>query len=369
MKLFFFAVTKHQHKYFKKLSKHLPYEGINLFFPSLQVRFKMFTLRKKLNLQYILKLKEKELMVKYQNSLHRWVYFQFLKLQMPILSSTIYHYLKQFKPSYLVVWNGKKFHQAVAIEVAKSMDIPIIYFENGVLPDTTTMDFEGVNASNSLLRESHFYKSLDYKEVMLPKQLSVRVSKKKKVLFDTDLPEQYIFVPFQVAYDTQILQHSPWIKNMVELFTIIEWLSIQCDIPFVIKEHPSDRVSDYRNLYKLVNNKVIFSSENTQTLIQNSTAVMTINSSVAIESLLFNKRVIVLGEAFFAIDNIVETASSKEQILEIIEDIQNWKVDETLINNFLCYLYYDYLIPSSWKKPVELHFKAIEEKIEERYKS
>jgi len=193
----------------------------------------------------------------------------------------------------------------------------------------------------------------------------VRISKKEQKQFNTKLPEEYIFIPFQVAYDTQIIQHSPWIRDMVELFEIIEWLSGQLNIVFVIKEHPSDRVSDYTLLYKKATNRIKFSSQNTQTLIENATAIMTINSSVAMESLLFKKRVIVLGEAFFAITGIVKTANSKEQILNILKNIDEWSIDEPLINNFLHYLYEDYLIPTNWRNPDTKHYKEIERKIEE----
>ncbi|HHH19374.1 MAG TPA: capsular biosynthesis protein, partial [Campylobacterales bacterium] len=128
----------------------------------------------------------------------------------------------------------------------------------------------------------------------------------------------------------------------------------------------SDRVSDYSRLHKQANEQVIFSSENTQTLIENATAVMTINSSVAMESLLFKKRVMVLGEAFFAIEGIVKVANSKEQILGILKDMEKWQVDESLVNNFLYYLYYDYLLPTNWRNPDEQHYRAIEKKLEEK---
>jgi capsular polysaccharide export protein len=153
---------------------------------------------------------------------------------------------------------------------------------------------------------------------------------------------------------------------MFEFFTLIENLSKKLEIAFVIKEHPSDRVSDYRSLHEKQSEKIIFSTHSTQTLIENAQAILTINSSVAIESLLFNKKVIVLGEAFFAIDKIVKIANSQEVIFDILKNLQSWEVEKDVIKKFLLYLYVDYLIVDSWKNPTQRHFTMIENKFLEQ---
>ncbi len=363
MKLLFFALTKKQYRYFKRLSINLNFKSKIIFFPSLKLDLNGLKLIKNIDTKSILDIKLKEIEIKYQNKIHEALYKTLLQIQIPWTIMVIYRGLKRFNPDYLVLWNGKKFHQALALEVAKSLNIKSIFFENGLLPNSTTMDFKGVNASNSMVRDIEFYRKLDYKNIKLPQNLEVRVSKRKREIFKTSLPKRYIFIPFQVAYDTQIIQHSPWIRDMFQFFELIEWLSNRIDISFVIKEHPSDRVSNYTNLHKRASKNIIFSSQNTQRLIENSLAVMTINSSVAVESLLFKKRVIVLGEAFFAIDGLVKTANSKEEILEILKDLESWRVDNRVIDNFLYYLYYEYLIPENWREPNSKHYKAIRDRI------
>ncbi len=363
MRLLFYSLTKNQYRYFKKLSKNLKFESRVIFFPSLNISLDGLKLLKKIDTKSILDIKLKEIDIKYSSFLYKLLYKLLLKFQIPWVIMSIYKKLKEYKPNYLVLWNGKKFHQALALEVAKILDIKSIFFENGVLPNTTTMDFKGVNASNSLSKDIEFYRNLEYKDRKLPNVLEVRASKKEKKEFNSKLPKRYIFIPFQVSYDTQIIQHSPWVKDMFELFNIVEYLSKRLDIVFIIKEHPSDRVNNYNSLYKKATKNIRFSSENTQTLIENSLAVVTINSSVAMESLLFKKRVIVLGEAFFAINEIVKVASSKKEILKILKDIDSWVINRSLIDNFLYYLYYDYLIPTNWRKANSKHYKAIEDKI------
>ena len=368
MRLLFFALTRRQYTYFKTLSKNLQFQSRVSFFPNLYLSFKGLKVLKKIDIKSILDIKLKEIEVKYSTQIHRVLYKKLLQLQIPWVIMSIYKELQNYKPNYLILWNGKKFHQAIALEVAKILNIKSIFFENGVLPNSTTMDFRGVNASNSMPRDVAFYRNLKYQNKKLPQNLEIRVPINQKERFNSTIPNRYIFVPFQVAYDTQIIQHSPWINSMFELFNIIEWLSEKIDTTFIIKEHPSDRVSNYTSLHQRADKNIRFSSDNTQTLIENSLAVMTINSSVAIESLLFKKRVIVLGDAFFAIDGIVKVASSKEEILDILKNLDSWKVDNLLIDNFLYYIYYDYLIPTNWRKPNSKHYKAIEQKIYNEHK-
>lgn len=366
MKLLFLSVTKHQYRYFETLKKYLDCPSRHLFFPSFSFSLEGFRYRKKLQLSDIIATKFKEVDRKYTNPAKRFFYKRLLRLQVPWIISAVYAQLKRFEPDFLIVWNGKKFHQAIAVEIARNLHIQPVYFENGVLPDTTTMDFKGVNASNSVPRDPSFFEELEFKEDQkLPQQLQVREAKSRKKSFETTLPERYIFVPFQVAYDTQIIQHSPWIEDMFAFYEIIEWISSQIDIPFVIKEHPSDRVSDYTSLHHKTNKNIVFSSHNTQELIENAECVMTINSSVAMESLLFGKRVIVLGEAFFAIEGIVKTASSKEEIRTHLERLEQWQINETVIKNFLSYLYYDYLIPGDWRNPSQKHLEAVQRRLKE----
>jgi len=363
VKILFLGLTKAQYIYFKKLNRNLNCTSKVIFFPSIFISFRALKVLKKINIKSALNIKFFEVDIKYKNRFHNILYKIFLRFEAIWFLMSIYFYLEKYKPEFLALWNGKKFHQRLALEVAELFNIKPLFFENGVMPNTTTLDLKGVNASSSIPRDIEFFKKLKYSKINLPTTLIERKSKKKRVEIGEKLPSRYIFVPFQVSYDTQILQHSPWIGSMFELFDIIEWLSERLDIAFVIKEHPSDRVSNYKSLYARRGEKIFFSLENTQKLIQNATAVVTINSSVAVEALLFYKRVVVLGEAFFAIDGLVKVAKSEEELLSILQNIDSFKIKKDLVNNFLAYLYYDYLIPDSWKNPTKRHFKAIEERV------
>ena len=368
MKVLFFSVTRHQKRYFGALCKNLSMETLLCHYPS---RVSLLVRGQSLDdgvVQKILNLKYNEIDPKYKNKRYAAIYKLLLKIQIPFIIRACFYAMETFAPTHFVVWNGKKFHQLLAIEVAKKYNIQIVFFENGLLPNTTTMDFKGVNASNSVPRDIDFYSRLYIDEnCNLPTVLTVREAKTVKKVFDNSLPKKYIFVPFQVGYDTQITQHSPWIKDMYVLFEVIQNISLQVDIAFVIKEHPSDKVNTYDSLHDKKN--IYFSSRSTQELIEHAEAIVTINSSVGIESLLFHKRVIVLGEAFYAIEGISKSAESTNALKNILVTLDSWNTDKNLIDKFLKYLYCDYLIPDSWKEPSRKHYRKVEKRLLEGNKS
>lgn len=131
---------------------------------------------------------------------------------------------------------------------------------------------------------------------------------------------------------------------MQQLFLIIKNISKEFkDLYFIFKEHPSS-IKSYPKLHKQTTSKIFFANGNTtQELIENAKAIITVNSTVGIEALLFKKRVIILGDAFYKIEDITKWATNKNELINILKDLDNWKIDNNLIENFLKYLHYDYL--------------------------
>ena len=72
-----------------------------------------------------------------------------------------YHYFKcLFQGGHyqlLGIWNGQKPPYSTVAKAAIDCGMQVTYFENGGLPDTTTVDNKGVNAWNSLPKNIDFY--------------------------------------------------------------------------------------------------------------------------------------------------------------------------------------------------------------------
>lgn len=280
-----------------------------------------------------------------------------------ILSLRVSSLLKEKTPDLVVIWNGGRLKQRVVAETAKLHGLPVLYMENGLLPNTTSADRKGVNYNSSVPKNKDFYLTKKYQfNFSDTVKLDVRASTKKLSKTKTTLPEKFIFVPFQVESDSQIITHSPWIKSMRELFFLCKRYSEKKDknIKFVFKEHPS---SDYKydDLYNLESDQLIFANGTpTEKLIRKSEAIITINSSVGIESLLLKKKVITLGNAIYNIDGICKHASSIKELENHIDSIDSWIPDQNLISYFLGYLENEYSIKGSWRSPDLIHVQSWE---------
>ena len=62
---------------------------------------------------------------------------------------------------------------------------------------------------------------------------------------------------------------------------------------------------------------------------------------------MFHKKVIVLGNAFYGIEGITFLAQSEEALVLKIQEIERLNFNTKLVDNFLKYLYNDYLVPKN----------------------
>ena len=216
-----------------------------------------------------------------------------------------------------------------------------VYIENGFFPNTLQIDCRGVNAANSLPREAGYYLNQpNYGAQDLPTKVQVR---KLKLSYPfTPLPDDYIFFPFQIPSDQQIRVHSRWIKTMDDFMNlIISFAAKYPDKNFVIKEHPSFKQS-IAGKYPPRKNILFANGNSTEELIKNARLVITLNSTVGIEALLFGKPVITLADACYNVDGLVRHANNIKKLNEFIMD-EGWLPDERLRIQFLGYIWNKYL--------------------------
>ncbi|WP_418357755.1 capsular biosynthesis protein [Shewanella basaltis] len=274
--------------------------------------------------------------------------------------------LNEVKPEFIVMWNGNKLPNITVAMAAKALCINQFYYENGLLPGTTSLDPRGINFNASLSREPSFYLNFDPQNVLefSEPEIIPREDHKKRGTFDsTEIPERYIFAPFQVPHDTQIASFSPWIDSMEmfydEVLKAVKSLN-DPSLKVVFKEHPSWH-KHYSHLYNKDPIATFANGNKTCDLIQCSEAVVTINSTVGLESLLLNKCVLTVGQACYNIEGLVKHADNAEQLSENLKAvIQGWEPNLQLRNKFFKFLEHVYSIPGVWKHTEDKHIKAIE---------
>nr|VFJ94294.1 MAG: Methyltransferase domain-containing protein [Candidatus Kentron sp. H]VFJ94838.1 MAG: Methyltransferase domain-containing protein [Candidatus Kentron sp. H]VFK01303.1 MAG: Methyltransferase domain-containing protein [Candidatus Kentron sp. H] len=296
------------------------------------------------------------------------------RMKAAIKISKFINYLKIRNPDLIILWNGLRLNEQCVSQAAKKLNIPVLYMENGLLPNTTTLDPRGVNYLNSVPREKSFFESIQEQEdrAEFPELVPRAPLEGKKAGNEIELPSQYIFVPFQVEDDSQIVLFSPLVKKMDELVDItVECVEPNQSLALVFKEHPTSPI-DYTQLRERYrgNDYVIFANGNsTQSLIDGARAVITINSTVGLEAALLGKPVITLGQAFYSIPGIAHHVENKSELKNILDCDLKSLVDDSLRSKFFHYLHSEYSVQGMWRKPTIEHWKSLEQKIVELYES
>lgn len=334
-------------------------------------------------------------------------------------------FIEQNNIDIICLFNGYHWIDQISKHIAKKRGLKVFHFEDGLFrPYTVTCDTNGINAEASVPKDPGFYDSIEMKEERLEKYLFEpederlkQVGKEKlmkvalvkafsmignlfrihpnfyahitlwqaikyfflKKYFSLrkddaiQLPEEYIFLPFQVARDTQILYNSKHIKTMPELLDLVyDAITLYNEkytkkLKIVVKEHPEDLSrNNYRALkkkYKNNKNVIFIKKFNIGQLISNALAVITINSTVGIEALTMGKRVITLGEANYNIDGVVFHCDHPKNLQEVIETALNNNVNKLRIKKFLYYLRFTYQIEGTITNPNSITSKNIAERI------
>lgn len=261
------------------------------------------------------------------------------KLEMWLALASFIRLAMYHNINIVVLRNGASHLQQPVISWAQENGIKIAYLENGQLPGTTVIDGMGVNAESSIPRDKQFYLNLKVDvQGRIERSLIPRKPKKHIQTEKVELPSEFIFVPFQVPYDTQVIKNSKWVKSLHEFYLLLEEVleSLPDNVFFVVKEHPSSEVT-YPEFYEK-NKRIMFSWDETEYLIRKSKAVLTLNSSVGVEALMLGKVVITLGEAFYNIDGLAFHAKNIDKLKRFLREVNSLKVDQNLLVRFIWWL-------------------------------
>jgi len=366
MKVLFLGLAKHQTRYFSALLENTSLDGTvvtpgALPLPSISL-LQQALRRVEWGRLVTEKCAERATKGRYHGALYRVL----LRFELLVMALRIGRLLRSEKPDAVAVWNGGHRYCALLMSMCGA-HVLRLYFENGLLPDSTTLDPEGVNYRNSVPRDPAFYRDYAnrYSDRLQPTHSVALIPREtKRPSQAVELPQNFIFIPFQDDWDTQIRLFSPWVQNMRELFSFAELVAQRSGRVVVLKEHPSSRVK-YPDLARRASGAVLFANGNsTQELIEKADCVVTINSTVGLESILLAKPVLVLGDAFYAIEGIAARAESAQEAISLLKTLPAWPLSEELRHAFISYLREEYCVPGRWQDGGAEHYAAVARKIE-----
>ena len=279
----------------------------------------------------------------------------------------IHALLKRDTDRCVLVFNGYLAPNALLDLAARELNLKRLFLENGFFPKTMQCDPRGINALSSLPREASFYDRLNKNDAGAnwPTEFAVRQSKLKDgATADApdNLPANFVFVPFQVPSDMQILALSPWIRDMEHLHAEVVALAAAFpDRQFVIKEHPSFPISIQSKVSK--HKQILFrNGDTTRDLIERSDAVLTVNSTVGLEALASGKKVVTLGEAHYAIDGLVLRAGDRQALHDAFSSMDAWRPNNERREKFVRFAYNQFLLPLERTAPGDNALKLLKDR-------
>ncbi|CAN0626958.1 capsular polysaccharide export protein [Burkholderia multivorans] len=258
--------------------------------------------------------------------------------------------MRRFPVTQCLMWNGQQLACRAVAQACAANGVPTKFMEISNLPSKLFVDSMGVNALSTISRNPAIIDSLPmpdeethrnwlgcyerYKSTPLPQSRTLLARKAKSLLnhllkfatasvtrrrfgslrarnslrppaqakcyaADTLSTHRYVFLPLQVAGDTQIKLHSD-VDNLAAIRKAAE-LAARENASLFVKPHPAE--TDAASIREIVRLQEVCRFElvtsPTTDLIKHAHAVVTINSTVGLEAMLYGKRVVSLGRCFY----------------------------------------------------------------------
>ncbi|MEY8252020.1 MAG: hypothetical protein RPR91_06515, partial [Colwellia sp.] len=156
----------------------------------------------------------------------------------------------------------------------------------------------------SLIGRIKGYESaFDFTNLICPSWLRSKLSRRVNLArvigtSQPNLPHKYVLYPMQVSSDTQILINGAGYDNDSAIQYCIDNFSSNYKV--VVKPHPAEKnLSCFLAIYEKYNDRVLFVLNDTNKLIEDSSHVVTINSTVGLEAMIQGIAITVLGESLY----------------------------------------------------------------------
>ncbi len=287
-----------------------------------------------------------------RGAIQRWLKYTLIRCQY----NWARRYFTRHPDQIATCWNGLTGSRRAFMMGAQDAGAARLYAELAPFPGRITLDRTGVNAHNSLSLDPAFY--LNWADAQPTRQrdswrdmgadMTARTSRRKDVgqSGDDNLAAvgNFLFCPLQVPNDSQITLFADWVNSVIGMLDALSKAahSLPPGWHIRIKEHPSAKLSLAGALQEAIDQSggriVVDNQTDTFAQVAASGGVLTINSSVGLQAFFYDRPVIVLGQAFFAIEGLVHKATDADVLSTLLAKPESLGFDPTLRNAFMNYL-------------------------------
>jgi capsular polysaccharide export protein len=311
------------------------------------------------------------------------------------LADALRAFFERTRPAGVFLWNGSGLAAAIAEQLARARGLAVVFGENGYLPGTLQLDPLGVNAFSSIRdrwslervrairwrddqREELRRLLTAYRNDRLPPPEGPRrriraswLAYLQQSLHDlrhrdldqpgnrlvpreaARLPERFAFFPLQVRDDSQLTIHSPIYGNRLDEAVTDLGQALRETVPglsLVVKLHPADlRKTDYDPLVQAYPDVIWIGGGDVRAILKRSDLVVTINSTVGIEALIFGKPVVTLGNSLYGLEGLVHAVDCRQDLPGALANAISARPDARLVEDYLLFQYYIAFTRGHWK--------------------
>lgn len=232
----------------------------------------------------------------------------------------------------MFIWNGSL--SVKLVNRARSIGIPVCFAELGWFPQRGTFYFDqkGVNF-NSSITDWKYQEITPEQEKWTAKAIE-NYHASQPLLTPPPSPDlkDFVFVPFQMEADSQIVKHSTRFKTMQQL---VDYVRAFVKGPILFKTHPKADTGDLT----LPEGCFLESKGSTHDYLPRAKYVITINSTVGLEALTYYKPLIVLGDALYEGRGLSAKVTTDEEMRRAVAWAEQGQTSIGVIHAFLFHLF------------------------------
>jgi capsular polysaccharide export protein len=276
----------------------------------------------------------------------RWAKLSLLKRQYAGCRA----YFERTPNTVAVAWNGLNGTRRVFMDAAKDAGNKTLFFELAPFADRITIDPKGVNFANALPREPGPYIAWATRygaNLQSWHGLRDAITQRKPAAPHTEadiappITAPFVFIPLQVPGDSQLRLNGGAFKTVEQFVDAVLNAARNCPDGWQvrIKEHPSAApfVKDAIDAAGALN-VVLDNITDTFEQVKQARLIVTVNSSVGMEAMFFDKPVVACGDCFWAIEGISASAKTPQALADVFADPNAVTFNGQARQAFLSYL-------------------------------
>lgn len=244
--------------------------------------------------------------------------------------------VRHFEPAAVFVWNGFHLPEAALLRVCEARDIPAYFAERGPFARTFALDRQGINYNSDFNKRADHYRTepddefidrfrkIYFKNGVSNWQQPDEITSLDKFRQKHGIPRDkvIVFFPLQVEKDTNSKLYSPHFESVLDAFKFIvsSTAAYSNKLFLLVKIHP---MQENRRSYKAVSmpHGQLVDDAHIFDCVRYSDAIISINSSAAVEGLLLKKPSLIIGQSILENNQSVLKLRDKSEITGLIDSL------------------------------------------------